>query len=381
MPAMVVPLLDLKAQFRDLEGDIRSAVGRVLASQQFILGEEVAALEREIAQRLPGVSAIGVASGTDALLLALMALEIGEGDEVITTPYTFFATASAIHRAGARPVFVDIDPRTFLIRPDAAARAVTPRTRAVMPVHLFGQMAEMDPLLDLARKRGLAIVEDAAQAVGAWAEVEGRPQPAGAIGQFGCFSFFPSKNLGGAGDGGLVTTPDPALAERIRSLRRHGEEATYVHSRVGLNSRLDALQAAILRAKLPHLERWNAQRERNASRYRSLFEAAGLVGTDSPLVPPEERPGARHTYHQFVIRARRRDELAAHLKAAGIGCAIYYPIPLHLQRCFAHLHHHPGDFPVAETAARSTLALPIYPELTEAMQREVVEAIRRFYRA
>jgi dTDP-4-amino-4,6-dideoxygalactose transaminase len=375
---MAVPMLDLKAQFRQIEGGVRSALDRVLVSQQFVLGEEVTALEREISAYLGGVEAVGVASGTDALLLALLALEIGEGDEVITTPYTFFATASAIHRAGARPVFVDIDPATFLIRPEQVARAITPRTRAILPVHLFGQMADMDPLMEAA-SRGIAVIEDAAQAIGATAETGGKTLRAGTVGTFGCFSFFPSKNLGGAGDGGLVTTRDRGLADRVRSLRRHGEEALYVHTRVGLNSRLDSLQAAVLRVKLPHLEQWNSAREANAARYRRFFEAAGLSASEGPVVLPEARPGARHTFHQYVIRARRRDELMAHLRAAGIGCAIYYPIPLHLQRCFASLRHHPGDFPVSETAASSTLALPVYPELTEAMQAEVVGAIKDFY--
>jgi dTDP-4-amino-4,6-dideoxygalactose transaminase len=377
---MTVPLLDLKAQYRSIQEDVRSALERVLASQQFVLGEEVSAFEREIAAYLGEVEAVGVASGTDALLLALMALEIGEGDEVVTTPYSFFATASAIHRVGARPVFVDIDPGTFLMRPERALRAITPRTRAILPVHLFGQMADLGPLMETAASRNIAIIEDAAQAIGAAAKVSGREAGAGTVGKFGCFSFFPSKNLGGAGDGGLVTTRDRGLADRIRSLRRHGEEATYVHTRVGLNSRLDALQAAVLRVKLPHLERWNAARESNAAGYRRMFEAAGLTGPDAPLALPEARPGARHTFHQYVIRARRRDDLLAHLRAAGIGCAIYYPIPLHLQRCFAGLRHHPGDFPVSETAAASTLALPIYPELTVSMQEEVVESVRGFYR-
>ena len=318
-------------------------------------------------------------SGTDALLLCLMALGIGEGDEVITTPYSFFATAGAVYRAGARPVFVDIDPGTFLMRPDRAIRAITPRTRAILPVHLFGQMADMGPLVDAAAPQGIAVIEDAAQAIGATARMGGEQAQAGTLGTFGCFSFFPSKNLGGAGDGGLVTTRDREMADRIRSLRRHGEEAAYVHSRVGLNSRLDALQAAILRVKLPYLERWNAARDRHAERYRALFESAGLAGPEAPLEVPETRDGARHTYHQYVVRARRRDELLAHLRAAGIGCAVYYPIPLHLQRCFAGLRHHAGDFPVAETAAASTLALPVYPELTETLQAEVVERIRGFY--
>ena len=376
---MAVPLLDLKPQYRSLEPQIQLALRRVFESQQFILGEEVAALERELSNFLGGVHAVGVASGTDALLLSLMALEIGDGDEVITTPYSFFATAGAIHRAGARPVFVDIDPETYLLRPELVARAVTVRTRAILPVHLFGQMADLDPLLHLAGKRGLAVIEDAAQAIGATAEVGGRRAQAGTAGTFGCFSFFPSKNLGGAGDAGLVTTRDTALAERIRSLRRHGEESTYVHTRVGLNSRLDALQAAVLRVKLPHLDAWNSSREANATRYARLFEESGLLGGDGPLSLPRTRPGARHTFHQYVVRARARDELLKALRAAGIGCAVYYPLPLHLQRCFASLRYHQGDFPVAETAAASTLALPIYPDLTEAQQREVVGAVRAFY--
>jgi dTDP-4-amino-4,6-dideoxygalactose transaminase len=376
---MAVPLLDLKAQYRVLEPRIQEALRRVFESQQFVLGEEVACLEKDLSRYLGGIETVGVASGTDALLLALMALEIGDGDEVITTPYSFFATAGAIHRAGARPVFADIDPETYLIRPELVSRAVTSRTRAILPVHLFGQMADLDPLLDLARKRGFAVIEDAAQAIGATAPVQGQPTQAGTAGTLGCFSFFPTKNLGGAGDGGLVTTRDGELSERIRMLRRHGEESTYVHTRVGLNSRLDALQAAVLRVKLPHLESWNVAREANARRYAHLFEEAGLLGVDGPISLPGVRPGARHTYHQFVIRARRRDDLQAALRAAGIGCAVYYPIPLHLQRCFASLRHHRGDFPVSERASSSTLALPIYPELSEAQQREVVEGIRAFY--
>jgi len=377
---MKIPLLDLREQFRSIEPELRAATERVLASQQFILGEEVAAFEREVSVFLGGGDAVGVASGTDALLLSLMALEIGDGDEVITTPYAFFATAGAIRRVGARPVFVDIDPNTFLLSSDRVARAITPRTRAILPVHLFGQMVEMDSVIALASRKGIPVIEDAAQAIGATSTGGGgRTLRAGAVGTFGCFSFFPSKNLGGAGDGGLVVTRDRSLADRIRSLRRHGEEATYVHTRVGLNSRLDALQAAILRAKLPYLERWNAKREANASNYRRLFEAAGLTGPDGPVVLPDVRPGARHTYHQYVLRAGRRDDLLSHLRASGVGCAIYYPIPLHLQPCFSALGHHPGDFPVSEAAAVSTLALPIYPELTGAMQEVVVNAVRGFY--
>ena len=376
---MAVPLLDLKAQYRALEPEVAAALRRVFESQQFVLGEEVAAFEREISAYLGGVHAVGVASGTDALLLALMALDIGEGDEVITSPFSFFATAGAIHRSGAKPVFADIDPATFLLRPDLVDQALTPRTRAVMPVHLFGQMTDMEALRQLAGRRGLAVIEDAAQALGARCDGEAGPILSGATGTFGCFSFFPSKNLGGAGDGGLVTTLDAALAQRVRSLRQHGEESQYIHRSVGLNSRLDAVQAAVLRVKLSHLEDWNAGRAANARRYEALFREAGLAGEGGPLVLPATRSGARHIYHQYVIRARRRDDLKAALKQAGIGCAVYYPLPLHLQECFAPLGHRPGDFPAAEAAAREVLALPIYPELSEAMQREVVAAVAGFY--
>ena len=376
---MAVPLLDLRAQYRTLEPEMDAALRRVFASQQFVLGEEVAAFEREISATLGGVHAVGVASGTDALLLALMALGIGEGDEVITSPFSFFATAGAIHRSGAKPVFADVDPATLLLRPDLVEQALTPRARAIMPVHLFGQMADLDPLLHHADRRGLAVIEDAAQALGAGCEGKDGAVLAGVAGTFGCFSFFPSKNLGGAGDGGLVTTRDPALAERVRSLRQHGEESQYIHRSVGLNSRLDAVQAAVLRVKLPHLEEWNAARAANARRYEALFREAGLAGDGGPVVLPGTRAGARHIYHQYVIRARRRDDLKAALKQAGIGCAVYYPLPLHLQECFAHLGYRRGDFPAAEAAAHDVLALPIYPEMSDAMQREVVAAVADFY--
>ena len=376
---MAVPLLDLKAQYRALEPQVTAALRRVFESQQFILGEEVAAFEREIAAYLGGVHAVGVASGTDALLLALMALGIGEGDEVITSPFSFFATAGAIHRCGAKPIFVDIDPGTFLMRPELVEKALTPRSRAIMPVHLFGQMVDMEALRPLASRRSLALIEDAAQALGARADGEGHPVQAGASGTFGCFSFFPSKNLGGAGDGGLVTTRDATLAERVRSLRQHGEEAQYIHRSVGLNSRLDAVQAAVLRVKLPRLEDWNATRAANARRYEALFHEAGLAGEDGPLMLPATRSGARHIFHQYVIRAPRRDDLKTALGRSGIGCAVYYPLPLHLQECFAALGYRKGDFPAAEEAARAVLALPIYPELSADMQREVVAAVADFY--
>ncbi len=375
---MAVPLLDLKAQYRTLEPEVGAALRRVFESQQFVLGEEVAAFEREISACLGGTHAVGVASGTDALLLALMALGIGEGDEVITSPFSFFATAGAIHRAGAKPVFVDIDPGTFLLRPELVEKALTPRSRAVMPVHLFGQMTDMKALHSVAGGHRLAVIEDAAQALGATSD-EGAGVQAGVSGTFGCFSFFPSKNLGGAGDGGLVTTRDAALEERVRSLRQHGEEAQYIHRSVGLNSRLDAVQAAVLRVKLVHLEEWNTARAANARRYEGLFGEAGLAGEDGPVALPRTRPGARHIFHQYVIRARRRDDLKAALLKAGIGCAVYYPLPLHLQECFAYLGYHKGDFPAAEAAAHEVLALPIYPELSTGMQREVVAAVADFY--
>jgi dTDP-4-amino-4,6-dideoxygalactose transaminase len=376
---MPVPLLDLKAQFRSIEPEIRAALDRVVSSQQFILGAEVEAFEAEVSRLLGGLEAVGVASGTDALLLSLMALGVGDGDEVITTPYSFFASASAIRRVGARPVFTDIDPGTFLIRPEGVARAISGRTRAILPVHLFGQMADLEAIREVAAPRGIPVLEDAAQALGATCAVGGRAVPAGTVGTLGCFSFFPSKNLGGAGDGGMVVTRDRALADRVRMLRRHGEADQYLHAEVGLNSRLDAIQAAVLRAKLPYLDRWNRDRASNAGRYGRLFRAAGLCGPEGPVDLPEERPGARHIYHQFVVRVRRRDGLLAHLRSASIGCAIYYPVPLHLQPCFRSLGHREGDFPVAETAARTTLALPVYPELSEEMQREVVGAIAGFY--
>lgn len=370
---MKVPLLDLKAQYASLEDELRAAIDRVMASQQFILGTEVAEFEKEIAEYSGVRHAIGCASGSDALLLALMALGIGEGDEVITSPYTFFATASSITRLGAKPVFVDIDPRTYNINVKLTEAAVTKRTRAVMPIHLYGQVANMSGLLALCDTHDLPLVEDAAQAIGADDET-GR---AGAIGKIGCFSFYPSKNLGAAGDGGLVTTNDYDLAERMRILRVHGGERRYYHRVIGLNSRLDALQAAILRVKLRRLDEWSDARARNAARYNELFSAAGI---DEMVTLPFARPGVRHIYHQYVIRAERRDALIEFLKEHDIGTDIYYPVPLHLQECFAYLGYRTGDFPEAERAANETLALPIYPEITEQQQEYVVDAVARFYR-
>ncbi|MDQ5852103.1 MAG: DegT/DnrJ/EryC1/StrS family aminotransferase [Chloroflexota bacterium] len=380
-----VPLLDLKAQYAAIRDEIQAALNRVVESQHFILGPEVEALEQEIADYCRCAYGIGVSSGTDALLACLMAIDLKPGDEVITTPYTFFATAGAVARLGARPVFVDIDPATYNLAPAAIERAITHRTRAIIPVHLYGQMAEMDPIMEVARRHDLYVIEDAAQAIGA----EYRGRRAGSIGHFGCFSFFPSKNLGGFGDGGMVTTNDPDLADRIKLLRNHGYRPKYHNKVVGGNFRLDAIQAAVLRVKLKYLDSWTEARQRNAATYRRLFIEAGLaVPTGSlpdnlesthQIVLPWESEHGRHIYNQFVIRVGRRDALLAHLKERQIGCEIYYPVPMHLQECFAELPYRTGDFPIAERAAAETLALPIYPELTEEMQTIVVGAIADFY--
>ena len=366
--ALSVPLLDLRAQFAPIRDEILAAIARVCDSQQFILGAEVDAFEREIASLLDVRHAIGVSSGTDALLAALMALDVGPGDEVVTSPYSFFATAGCIARLGARPVFVDIDPATFNIDVERIERALTPRTRAIMPVHLFGQCAELAPLVDLAGRRGVPIVEDAAQSIGA--TYHGRA--AGAFGAFGCFSFFPSKNLGAFGEGGLITTNDDQLATRVRLLRNHGAERQYFHRTVGGNFRLDAIQAAVLRVKLPYLSGWSAARQRNAARYRELLAASRVA---SRVGLPVEAPDRTHIYNQFVVRVPRRDAAREGLQARGVGTAVYYPVPLHLQDCFADLGHHAGEFPHAEAAARETLALPIFGELTSAQQAHVVRAL------
>jgi dTDP-4-amino-4,6-dideoxygalactose transaminase len=367
-----VPLLDLQAQYLTIRDEVRAAMDRVAESQYFILGPEVKALEEEVAAYSQCRFGIGVSSGTDALLVALMALDLQPGDEIITTPYTFFATAGCIARLGARSVFVDIDPATYNIDPAAIEAAITAHTRAILPVHLYGQMADMDPIMAVAERHNLPVIEDAAQAIGS--EYKGRR--AGSIGQMGCFSFFPSKNLGGFGDGGMVVTNDPALAETLTLLRGHGAKPKYYHKVVGGNFRLDALQAAVLRVKLPHLDGWTAGRQRNAATYRRLFAEAGL---DQVLGMPLEIANGRHIYNQFVIRCPRRNELMTHLKQRGIGHEIYYPVPMHLQECFADLGYRQGDFPHSEAAANETLAIPIYPELTEAMQEAVVRAIAEFY--
>lgn len=369
---MKVPLIDLQAQYDSVRGDVRHAVDRVFETQQFVMGPEVAALEAEVAEYSQTNEAIGCASGSDALLLALMALNVGPEDEVITTPFSFFATASAIARLGARPVFVDIDPLTYNLNVDKIAAAITSRTRVVIPVHLYGQCAEMDQILSLGKAKGLAILEDAAQAIGA----EDRGRRAGSMGVAGCFSFYPSKNLGAAGDAGIITTSDAAFATRVRRLRVHGGLTEYQHVEVGINSRIDALQAAVLRAKLPHLDGWSNARAEKAEVYSHLLEGAKL---NFRLEPPFIKPDSRHIFHQYVVRVPdHRDALMAHLKEREIATKIYYPIPLHLQECFAYLGYKEGDFPEAEKAARETFALPLFPELTLEQQEYVVNAIKDF---
>ena len=366
-----MPFLDLKAQFATIREEVLGAMTRVMESQQLIMGPEVAAFEQEIAESTHCNFAVGCASGSDALLLALMACEVGGGDEVVTTPFTFVATAGSIARLGARPVFVDIDPTTYNMDPCKLEAAISPRTRAIIPVHLFGLPAEMDSILDIAQRHDLPVIEDAAQAIGA----EYRGKPTGSMGRAGCFSFFPSKNLGGAGDGGMVVTNDPATADRLKLLRLHGSREKYSYEILGMNSRLDALQAAILRVKARHLPEWAASRRRNAVRYRALFAEFGLQDAIGLPTTPE---GLVHVHNQFVIRTRRRDALKSALRQQGIPTEIYYPSPLHLQPAFAALGHSQGDFPAAEAACADVLALPIYPELTEQQQRHIVESIAAF---
>jgi len=368
---MPIPLLDLDAQYRPLRDQLLAAITRVCDSQRFIMGPEIDGLERELAALLGIRHAIAVSSGTDALLLALMTLDIGPGDEVVTTPYSFFATAGCVVRVGARPVMVDIDPATFNIDPALAVAAITPRTKAVMPVHLFGLSADLDPIMDAANRAGIPVIEDAAQAIGSTY----KSRPLGGIGALGCFSFFPSKNLGAFGDAGLLTTNDDALAEKARLLRTHGMKPKYHHHLVGANFRMDALQAAVLRVKAPHLDGWTEGRRRNAARYRILFREAGLDGV---IGLPAEAPDRRHIFNQFVVRTRERDALKRHLDEQQIGNEIYYPVPFHLQPCFWNLGYSRGAFPHAEQAASETLAIPIYGELTEAQQRQVVSAVAHF---
>jgi dTDP-4-amino-4,6-dideoxygalactose transaminase len=371
---LLFPFLDLQAQFNSIREEIWLAVKRVLESQHFILGPEVQALEKELVALIGATDAVSCASGSDALLLALLALGITSGDEVITTPFTFVATAGAVARAGATPVFVDIDPQTFSIDPKLIESAVTKRTRAIIPVHLFGLAAELDAILTIAREHKLAVIEDAAQAIGA----RYKGSLVGTLGTFGCFSFFPSKNLGGAGDGGLITTNDPSLADCLRLLRVHGSREKYSYEILGTNSRLDALQAAILRVKLPHLNRWTSARQKKADRYRVLFSEYNL---ENHLTLPYSPPNLTHVYNQFVIRSQERDDLRKFLRSRGIPTEIYYPMALHLQRAFLYLDYKAGQLPEAETASREVLALPIYPELKEEHQTAVVRTIAEFYAA
>ena len=364
----MISVLDLRAQYQSIRGEINEAVLGVLESGHFVLGPNVKALEQEVAQRCGCAYGVGVASGTDALRLAMDAMEIGPGDEVITTPFTFIATANTISRAGAAPVFVDIDPQTFNLNPVLVERAITRRTRAILPVHLFGQLADMGALMELALRYDLPVVEDSAQAIGATFEGE----LACSFGIIGCLSFYPTKNLGAYGDGGMAVTSSAEMAGRLDVLRRHGGRVKYYHERLGYNSRLDELQAAILRVKLRHLDVWTEGRRRVAARYDELL--AGL-----PITTPHQAPGMRHVYHQYTIRAPRRDQLQSFLNEQGIGTMIYYPLPLHLQGMYADLGLGAGSFPEAERAAGEVLALPIYPELTDDQIEQVANAIRHFY--
>ena len=385
-----VPLLDLKPQYQALKAELDAAVLAVAESQMFILGPAVRELEQEVAAYCGARFGVGVSSGTDALLVALMALDIGQGDEVLTSPYTFFATGGAIARTGARPVFLDIDPVTYNLEPfrlreflgtlceerdgQLVNRITGGRVRAIMPVHLYGQSADMDPIMELAARYGLKVIEDAAQAIGT--EYKGGRR-VGGIGDIGCFSFFPTKNLGAFGDGGLCTTNDEALATRLRQLRVHGMEPKYYHAMIGGNFRLDELQAAVLRVKLPHLDRWHAGRQRNAAFYDRAFEVAGL---GDQVFTPVAVPGQRHIYNQYVVRVPERDRLRAYLAECGVGTEVYYPVPLHMQECFAYLGYKPEDCPESARAAAETLALPIFPELTERQLQHVVDSIASFVR-
>ena len=368
-----VPLLDLRAQHDAIREAVLPAVNAVIERQQFIMGPEVAALEEAIARLSRVRHAIGCASGTDALLLPLKALDLEPGDEVIVPPFTFFATAGTVHNAGGKPVFADIEPDSFNLSPAAVEAAITPRTRAIIAVHLYGQMARMEAILAIAAKRGIPVIEDAAQAIGARRMLDGAWRLAGETGWAGTLSFFPSKNLGAWGDGGMILTQDDALAERMRRLRLHGGARQYHHDEVGTNSRLDTLQAAVLLAKLPFLEGWSAARREKAAAYSAAFAGSGSI------IPPAVDPANQHIFHQYTVRVPRRDALLDHLRARGIGCAVYYPLALHLQPCFSHLGYRPGSLPAAEAATAEVVSLPVYPELREDQQAEVVRAVTGFY--
>ena len=370
---MNVPLLDLQAQHRTIKDEVLAAVHSVIERQAFIMGAEVGQLEQAVAKLCATKHGVACASGTDALLIPLRALALKPGDEVIAPAFTFFATAGAIHNAGGKPVFVDVDAGTFNVSPAAIEAAVTPRTRAIVLVHLYGQMAEIEKIVAIAKKHGLAVIEDGAQSVGARRKVEGQWRMAGELGTVGTLSFFPTKNLGGWGDGGLMVTQDDAMAAKLRSQRLHGGTREYYHDEVGLNSRLDTIQAAVLLAKLNHLNAWNVARRTIAARYDAEFK--GLAGVTTPKVDPANE----HIYHQYTIRSDRRDQLVEHLKAQGIGHKIYYPLALHQQPCFAYLGYKQGSLPVTEKATAEVVSLPIYPELTEAQQGAVVAAVRGFH--
>jgi dTDP-4-amino-4,6-dideoxygalactose transaminase len=377
---MKVPFFDLAVQFKSIEHVIKSALEEVFQSQQFIMGSQVQALEKTIAQYCRTQYAIGVASGSDALLLSLMALGIGSGDEVLLPPFTFFATAGAVSRLGAIPVFVDIDPETYNIDPSKIEKKITPRTKAIIPVHLFGQCADMDPFLEIAEEKKLFIIEDAAQALGAEYKpmtASGRRR-AGQMGDFGCFSFYPTKNLGAFGDAGMVVANNPDLAEKVRLLRVHGSKPKYFHKTIGINSRLDTIQAAILLVKFKYLEKWTTERQKKAERYQLLFQdlSSSVDGFKLPTIQYQNR----HIFHQYVISVPERDRLRQFLTEEGVGTDIYYPVPLHLQECYSFLKYRQGDLPNSEKASKEVLALPIYPELTEDQQTFVVERIRAFYK-
>ncbi|MDR0842614.1 MAG: DegT/DnrJ/EryC1/StrS family aminotransferase [Acidobacteriota bacterium] len=392
---MNVPLLDLRAQYETIKDKVKPVIDEIFETQRFVLGAHGTALEEEIAKSCGVPYAIGVASGTDSLLLAMRALGVGPGDAVVTTPFTFFATAGAVVNLGARPIFTDIEPAGFEMDPQALAsflesecvyNPATGKTthkasgltvKAILPVHLYGQCADMDVINAIAGARRLPVVEDACQAIGA----DYKGKKAGALGTLGCFSFFPSKNLGGAGDGGMVVTSDKDLADRVRLLRGHGAHHRYYHDIVGFNSRLDEIQAAVLRVKLPHLESWSRQRAAHAAKYAEAFNAAGLCGDSGKVTPPVTFPGRSHIFHQYVIRCRERDGLQAFLKESGVGCEVYYPVSLHEQACFQDLGYKPDDLPQSHAATQEVLALPVYPELTYAQRDYVVERIRAFYGA
>lgn len=370
---MNIPLLDLKAQYQPIRSEILAAIETTCDEQGFILGPRVVALEQAVSTYVGSGSAVGVASGSDALLLSLMVLGVKAGDEVITVPFTFFATAGAISRLGAKPVFIDIRPDTFNMNPALIERAITPRTKAIIPVHLFGQCAEMETIMQVAKHRGIGVIEDACQAIGA-ARNQVR---AGVLGDLACFSFFPSKNLGGFGDGGMVTTNNKALADAIAMLRVHGSRVRYMHEAIGINSRLDALQAAVLLVKLKYLDQWAEGRRRNASRYKQLFAEAKLLDRVTlPIVDGRNH----HVFNQYTVRVPKRDELRAYLKDKGIGTEVYYPLPMHLQNCYQDLGYQKGTFPVSEQAAAEVLSLPVYAELKEDHLGYVVQTIAEFYR-